>query len=163
LKTMNCPQCGGVLHLTQYPGVYHCRYCRNIIESNVIALHEMELQKYQLQLQEQALLEEKTARLKSLKKVRNWQYLCAFWWGFIALTFLLGIFAVCCPTTLSHVLANMIMMCLQLRAVGSLAVTCARPDKNYELSAPPACSQGVLIFLFWFADMFQWVFVILAS
>jgi len=164
LKTMNCPQCGGVLHLTQYAGVYHCRYCRNLVESNVIELREIALREQEVRLQRYALAksmaEENIMRVKKEKKLKKWQHFCLFWWGFILLTLLLGIFAQFCSAALAHTLAIVIGGCLKLRAAGSLAVTCIRPDDCYEISAPPVCSKSVLLFLFWFADMFQWVFVI---
>ncbi|GEM_PF-2798177 len=163
MKIMNCPQCGGTLCLTQYPGVYHCRYCRTLVESDVAALQEIELRKQQLKLQELALMDAKAAKLKKQRKVLHWQKFCCFWWGFIALTFVLGAFAAFFPTALSQTISVILQNCLLLRSFSSLLVACVRPDQCYESYSPPACSKSVLLFLFWFADMFQWVFVVLAA
>ena len=161
MKTLTCPQCGGTLHLTQYAGVYHCRYCRTLVESDVQAIRELELRERELALREQSMVDVRAVQQKRVQKVQRWQTLCHIWWGFIGLTMAVSIFGAFCETSLP--LGEVVMVCLYVRFFGSPLVTWLRPDSCYELYDKPACSQGVLLFLFWFADMFQWVFAILAQ
>ena len=162
MKTLICPQCGGMLNLTQYPGVYHCRYCRALVESDVQALREIEVRERELALREQSLLDVRIVQMKRAQKVQIWQTLCHIWWGFIALTFLMALYTAFWKTSLTLPLSEVISLCLTVRVIGSPVVTFLRPDNCYEVYDKPACSQGVLLFLFWFADMFEWVFVVLA-
>ena len=157
MKVLSCPQCGGTVYLTQYPGVYHCRYCRTLVYEETI--QKLELKKQELDLSKQILAETQAANLKRAERVRNWHKLCSVYWGFILITFFLGMAGAFFSFPAS--IGEYLTYCILLRVPVSPVIAALRPDASYSADAPPICSKVVLVGIFWIFDMVLWCFLLM--